>query len=442
MAAPDTPPQLLDRAEAAFFATLAGDALGWQAESGGITTEDEDPRRASFSQWRFPGRNEEVLPGETSDDSQLTLALGRALISGAEGGTEDAFEIFTRTELPLWGLYQRGGGRATRAAAALLANGELPWLAADPKDTRAYFHAGGNGGAIRLSGLIAWHATDKRPHALMRDAQWFTAATHGHPRALIGATVQAYAGWLLVTGAVPPRRGALVDRLLADAGLWLSEPVPLGPMTSWLETAERSLGSGIFSSYWQDAGTEMQELLQVVARGLAAGDDTDAMIDVLGARGPMAGAGTVAVASVVHFASRFADNPVDGVLAAANARGTDADSVASMTGALLGFQHGGAWLPAEWTRVQDAEVALQIAADIVTRTAGHRPRAIMAADLGTIIGAILEGATELDLDGVRALGVGHPPLAVETPDGEFFRFRCITSEGQRVYIPIPLQSRP
>jgi ADP-ribosylglycohydrolase len=430
------PPSLHARVEAALLATLAGDALGWRAEQGGIETDPDDHGRAAFVQWRFAGRNEEVLAGETSDDSQLTLAMARALLAGLDGPPGTAFEVFAFTELPLLGLYQRSAGRSTKTAAAILANGELPWNSGHRTAARATCFAGGCGGAIRVAPLVAWHAEDETPDALRADALWFTTATHGHPRALIGAAAQAWAGHLLIRGVVPNRPGALIDRMLGDLPRWAAPPPETEPFTPWRDNVEKLLGRGTFAALWRDAVAEMKELLKLVQRGLPAG--ADAVTEALGAAGPMAGAGTIAVASALHFASRYAATPLDGVLAAAYAPGTDADSVASMTGALLGFAHGGDWLPAAWAHVQDAELAIQLAADLVAGQPWYRPRRVSAADLGAIKGAILEGADEVDLDGVRAAGIGHPPLAVETPEGEFFRFRGITSDGQRIYIPLPL----
>jgi ADP-ribosylglycohydrolase len=431
------PASLRDRIDAALMATLAGDALGWRFEVGGIASDTDDAPsagRAAFQQWRFAGTNEEVLPGETSDDSQLTLALARALVSGGD----TPWDVFTFTELPLWSLYQRGGGRATRVAAEALANGDLPWAVDDPKAVRAYFHAGGNGGCIRLAGLIARHAPNPDPLPLLTDALWFTAATHGHPRAFVGAAAQAYAGWLLARGEVPRQPGALVRRMLADSNAWRSPPPVTDAFLAWFDVAETTLGKGVYASLWNDAAVEMEELLGLVNAGLVRHDSADDVTDALGARGPMAGAGTVSVASAIHFASRFAADPLSGVIEAAHMRGTDADSVGSMTGALLGFQHGSWWLPAEWALAQDAELAVELAAALADNLAWPRPKRVMAADLGGIRGAMLEGAIEVDLDGVRAAGVGHPPLAVQTPDGDSFRFRLLTSDNQRLYITLPM----
>src|SRR5215471_15049583 len=60
--------------------------------------------------------------GEYSDDTQLLLATTRSLLYG-----EQWAKYLSHYELPLWLLYERGGGGATKRAAAAWQRNVTPW---------------------------------------------------------------------------------------------------------------------------------------------------------------------------------------------------------------------------------------------------------------------------------------------------------------------------
>lgn len=104
----------LARAEGALLALAAGDALGWPQEmprssrgnpaSKGPHVEFEGWTRRSGG--RFRPFEESIRPGEYSDDTQLTLAVARSRTNHGSAW----WKALTKVELPLWTLYERGGG--------------------------------------------------------------------------------------------------------------------------------------------------------------------------------------------------------------------------------------------------------------------------------------------------------------------------------------------
>lgn len=191
----------LTKAEGAFLALAAGDALGWPQEiprnvRGNSTNESA---HVEFKKWirrsggRFQPYYEVIHPGDYSDDTQLTLAVARSRTNHGSSW----WKALTRVELPLWTLYERGGGGATKRAANAWASGNPPWKSDKRDRVRQYFAAGGNGVAMRVLPHALFLAKQEDPVALMYDVVLDGSATHGHPRALVGATVYAYAAWLL-----------------------------------------------------------------------------------------------------------------------------------------------------------------------------------------------------------------------------------------------------
>ena len=186
------------KAEGSFIALAAGDALGWPQEfprkfvdkikSNKPSSELRDWTRRGGG--RYYPHEELIQRGEYSDDTQLTLAVARArLVAG-----DSWWKVLTRTELPLWTLYERGGGGATKRAIACWLKGVSPWSDAS-RDAKRYFDAGGNGVAMRVLPHAVFYAGVDEPTLLIRDVIVDGTATHGHPRALIGATVYAFAAW-------------------------------------------------------------------------------------------------------------------------------------------------------------------------------------------------------------------------------------------------------
>ena len=55
------------------------------------------------------------------------------------------------------------------------------------------------------------------------------------------------------------------------------------------------------------------------------------------------------------MASKYATEPITGLLEAAYLKNADTDTIASMVGGLFGVFYGSEWLSNEWLKVQDYE---------------------------------------------------------------------------------------
>ena len=359
----------LAKAEGAFLALAAGDALGWPQEMPGYVQGNSTSHEAhvGFKEWtrrsggRFHPYQEIILPGDYSDDTQLTLAVARSRTNHGSAW----WKAFTRVELPLWTLYERGGGGATKRAAGAWAGASPPWRSKRTESVRRYFDAGGNGVAMRVLPHALFLAGQENPSALIHDVVLDGTATHGHPRALVGATVYAHAAWSLARKSGTLRFGELLETLLDAAPEWSRFPESTQTESSWLEVANVAT-NGRYHQIWDQTTREMVELLEKARKGLQAGalaDDRE-VLDILGCFGRAKGAGTNSAAGAAYLAARHAAQPVQGVLRAAYETGADTDTLAAMTGGLLGCLSGVEWLPQPWLQVQDAEYLRSIAARV------------------------------------------------------------------------------
>ena len=378
-----TPHPRPEKAEGALLALAAGDALGWPQEMPRNFQGDLRPRaQLEFSQWtrrsggRFQPFEEAIDPGDYSDDTQLALAVGRCRTKYAASW----WKALTRIEIPLWILYERGGGGATKRAANAWIEGTPPWKSKRAEHVRRYFNAGGNGVAMRVLPHALFLAGDDTPDALLHDVLLDGSATHGHPRALIGANVYAYAAWLLVRRTETLPFGQLLQTLIEDVAVWSRQPDSDG-QGSWFQVADEASPQSYVET-WQRTAREMRELLETAQRGIRAGAVADdrAVLDELGCFGRAKGAGTSSAAAAVYLAARHAAQPAQGVLRAAFETGADTDTLAAMVGGLAGCIGGVDWLPRPWLRVQDARYIRHLASRLAQGPDNAQPHKVKPID--------------------------------------------------------------
>jgi ADP-ribosylglycohydrolase len=354
-----------------FLGAAVGDALGWPQEArgglvGGQTERERATPRPEFRGWtRYAGHysnryRDPVRPGEYSDDTQLLLATARSCLAG-----ERWWERLTAVELPAWPLYQRGGGGAVLTAAASWADGRPPWRGDGPARTQAvekrYRGAGANGVAMRIAPHVLWA---DNPDDLIRRVVRDGITTHGHPRALVGALVYAFALFHAASQRGTHGFGDSVEA--AAVGLIDVDRVLPALPPDWGIPHDLE----VFAVTWQETNKEVSQLLALVADSLHRGamSNPETTLERLGCADPkINGAGTVCAAAALYLASRFAARPLDGLLSAAFLRKADTDTLASLTAALLGALHGTRWLGNLAVNVQDADYITGLA----ERTAAH-----------------------------------------------------------------------
>ena len=367
--------QALAKAQGALLGAAVGDALGWPQEfprkQVGRKSQKPSPS-IEFQSWKrraggqYRSYVEVIQPGEYSDDTQLLLCTARSLLYSKQW-----WEHLTKRELPTWIKYERGGGGATLRSVRSWVKGQSPW--SNLKLQQQYFDAGGNGVAMRILPhcLLGMLDSDfnKVAHGIVANG----VTTHGHPRALVGALGYGFALWTALREIEPLSYGELVDVLLAEVAVWSQFPNVDEICPGW-EMAARETLNDQYKKQWQATVDEMQELLEQSQVGMSQGAlsiDRE-LLRQLGCFSKEKGSGTITSTAAIFLASRYAADPSHGLLEAAFAHGADTDTLASMTGALLGAIVGFEWLEHSAEEVQDTKYFKAIGQRLIAKdTLGH-----------------------------------------------------------------------
>lgn len=342
-------PTKQEKCQGAMVATAIGDALGWPNERAQNKVTNQNSTSDMFVGWtrtiRFPHWHQEpILPGEYSDDTQMVLAVARSIL------TEKWKYHFTKHELPFWLSYERGGGSALKKAAKACKENEVLWKQKNPKD---YFAAGGNGAAMRILPHVIAGYRDRSISDILCDVTQDSIITHGHPRALLGATSFAYALYYLLNKEDILKYGELASAVIECRDIWGKLP-DTDVLSEWLQTAIEKSGYE-YIQVWNQTVDHMIAQLEFISDSLQKGliVDDKKILTNLECFSKANGAGDVAALAAIFLASKYANSPVLGLKIPAFLKGMDTDTIASMTGALLGMLGGTNWIPSEWRSVQD-----------------------------------------------------------------------------------------
>jgi ADP-ribosylglycohydrolase len=262
-----------------------------------------------------------------SDDTQLRLATSRAI-----GSAGFDVEAFAKVELTVWPAYGLGGGRATKAAAVSAAKTTTAWFA---NTYPGWQDAGGNGAAMRVQPHV-WASRSPEARSYVVDVVRNAVCTHSHPRGIIGAVFHALALGHALDHDAPPSHtdvsGLLatlgeVPRLI-DSDLELSQ--------YWRPTWEREAGVP-FGDAWGGAVAEVSDALNKVSKveGSVV-EGYEECLRVLDLRSPSSRGSGLLTAVAACWLAWSTDDPLEAMVVAANALGSDTDSIATMAGALLG----------------------------------------------------------------------------------------------------------
>lgn len=438
-------PRLLSKVRGAFVGLAYGDALGWPQEFQTKASRLRRPATVSseLKQWsrnaggRFYSHREIVRAGDYSDDTQLTLAVARSRLLGDDSW----WQHFTRTELPLWMLYERGGGGATKRAARSWLKSTAPWDQQFDR-VRRYFDAGGNGVAMRILAHAVRHACSDDSARMVGQVVLDGTATHGHPRALVGAALFAFVTrWLLGLNRTL-EFGELICVALNSADTWGGADAMSEAKLGWLETAGR-FHEGDYTSRWKTVSNEMVELLKTIeshiARGVTA-DDHEVLKEI-GCFGREKGSGTVSAGAAIYLCSRYVAQPERGILSGAFASGADTDTIAAMTGCLLGSLAGINGLPKSYKAIQDREYILSLASKLVAEHMILQPssvayRPVVRPQLDKLKHTLSStNCSSIDLDGVRTATVVNSEVQVTKGNRtQVQTWRLRTDDGQTLYV--------
>lgn len=315
-----------------------GDALGWISEL--LTNERSLKRRTSGAplekpiEWkrRIGGRSgvTVTLPiGCYSDDSQLRLATARSI-------RPDGFDVeaFSKVELPVWLSYKLGGGKATGAAAKNLSKPRVQWFA---NTFKGWTDSGGNGAAMRIQPHVWAARSPDDPSTFLPDVIRNAICTHSHPQGLMGAVLHALAlAHAMVTGHPPsPDDLFYATDKVADLFSLVHDDVEVAQY--WRAEFERE--SGAFDEAWARALDDCKKSVKIAAETSkkTGVERYTAIVDSLMLRDPAKrGSGMLtAVAAIGLIWSE--PQPESALRLAANAIGTDTDTIATMAGAILGI---------------------------------------------------------------------------------------------------------
>ncbi len=312
------------RATGAMVGLAIGDAMGYP-------TEFSDVRSilAKHGPWR---RMALPAPALVTDDTQMTLAVGRGLRTAMERGPLDPVGMAgpVREEFVAWLVSpdnNRAPGNTCLAACRDLTDAAVPWQRASRKDSK------GCGANMRVApvGLIPGLDAEQRAGA----AQLQSGLTHGHPTALAASDLTAHAVHLLAGGTGPGELAGLL-RSYAVANRTRYHVRWLGDL--WRCAHDRGPESFIARG-WDECLAALDRLDAALASPDRESDPCLAT-----------GAGWIAeeaLATGLLCFLLFPEDPVTAVRRAACTSG-DSDSIACLTGAFAGAYLGaGAW-PGEW----------------------------------------------------------------------------------------------
>lgn len=323
---------LADRAIGSLVAGAIGDALGRPRE--GARAPSFSPSDARWLSDFVPIRGWAGPTGVITDDTQLTIEVAETLI---QCGHVDPEELSRR--LVAWLPNGRGRGQATTEAVYRLMRGE-PWHVAGTPSA-------GNGAAMRVAPIgIARHGDIGR---LRVEAAMSALPTHRDTTAMRSAILMAYAtAWALTKNPASISRntaaeelGSSLARVVADLeGERVTDRQPDGSARPVL--LEERIGEWLAESSLEPS-------------------------DVLGRR--YSGAFVLeSLPAALWCFVHAVDDPARAIEVAANTT-RDSDTVAAMTGNLVGALHGYSALPERWTTdVEEHDRLVALAGQLVKMT--------------------------------------------------------------------------
>lgn len=325
-----------DKIAGAFYGLAFGDALGAPTEFMGL----KQIHRA----YGKSGERRMPMPALFTDDTQMTIAVARAL-GMCESLHPHELAWHLRVEFVRWMKKDepRAPGMTCMQAVRKL-DRRIRWQDATVAKSK------GCGANMRVA-----------PTAFLADesialgaSQLQAAMTHGHPTALAATELTALAiRWAAGADRLQELPGRLLNHVARQVNENRYNATWLGKLAQrrWTEygwDADTMRG-------WLEAGAAVERAARYAAKpGMP--DDVCAVVGD-------GWAADNALAAGLYYALRFWDNPVLAISEASRTSG-DSDSIASITGAIVGAFHGEDAWPLHWRQVierrDDIEMSIEI----------------------------------------------------------------------------------
>lgn len=349
-----------------------GDALGWITEfeksKESLIKKFGTDRIESFYSWkkyvggRFYGFIDNIKSGSYSDDTQLLLAVARSIRK--DGSVDNNY--FAKIELANWLYYARGGGRTLKVAAKKIKRKNVTWFNnffnfKVNGESVDYRQCGGNGAAMRVLPIVLANLGDIEK--IKEEIFCNSIITHGHPRAILGAMLYGYAVNQIIKYNVEDFNW---ENYLTQIGSDFQRKFELSfinrlEIRQWLKEWNKSI-ENTFERVYAETITETQNYLRFVFKSIKQNLSVLETLKMLGCFDKTTkGSGTSTVIAGIYFATKFCSKPIDAIIEAVNALGSDTDSIAAFTGGLVGALYGQNIILEQWEIVQDVKYLDKIA---------------------------------------------------------------------------------
>jgi hypothetical protein len=217
------------------------------------------------------------------------------------------------------------------------------------------------------------------PHVLANIGRWRQAesdiwrnsiVSHGHPRAIIGALLYGYSLNLVLQHSQPPAGQEFVESL----GHWVKtlEVPNLQGLHKWIHEWNRG-NQETFETIFDRTKKEAVEQLRIVWLALKQNTSPERLLDRLGCFNfQTKGSGLATTIAGIYIFALQPEKTQENIILAANAIGSDTDSIAAFVGGLGGAVFGIDAIPEKWrSQLQDAPFLIHIGkslANITTNT--------------------------------------------------------------------------
>jgi len=372
--------KFLDRFKGAVAFSAVGDALGWPTEFGFYPDAVQSSRNREFPLTEYVGWNkrlggrwwgyvEQIRAGSYSDDTQLSLCIARCI--DAQGSFDPA--KFSYFELPLWLVYEQGGGSSVKFAARSFVSSRREWwhnfyTRRSTQNPLDYRNAGANGAAMRVLPIALVNAFNESK--LFYESFISSIVTHGHPRAILSTMIYAGAVSFLLQHDVYNQNDFFdyIDYVINSSVAAVRE-WPF--IDNWLlEWNRRSEHGKNFEKVFQDIRKEARDYLRVIPDYLSLNNE-EYYKYVRALSKDYKGSGTSTVMVAIYLFAKFHHNPEKALSSAVNTLGSDTDTIANFVGGLLGAHYGLKVVPQRLLEdLQDYEYLLTTASHLYNITSG------------------------------------------------------------------------